>query len=1644
MPAPLLNLFCLPSDWAVETYEEDDVPRILTLLALMMAFATFGLSEKAEAQSVASKILCEGSVADGPCDQLTSTPKRGDPVYYQFVLYAGASPVSLPVSEDYPPSFAFLDPANPVICTVTAGPGQGSAVPLTFVSGSQPLQFTADLQAGQEATCAMEGAFTSAGGTAVNTVTANGTSDSETTVVSTSTRFDQDLEITKQLVLPVLKPLNISGGPQVAKYRITVTTDELVYLGDFFRVYDQLALFPNGVGVSANLRPGSICRLQNSGALANCVLSSSFSGDVLSPAWKNFAAWGISSGSIVALQPGDALIIEYEVEYSVQPDASCIKAADAEGIRNRAFLGLAGSAQALRDDDDDNNDTAGDSSSDLPLVTGIYNIDPDCNAAPPPGPASTLQLDKIATHISNGSSPPPVQPWPGTGNYVITLSNPDPTTEIFDVEIRDILENQPGTPNFRARLIRAQWDACLPATSTCVQTSPNPPTTPGTAGPLQSFDSYYARRTMWTGTVDALDAGVTRIKLQVYLHSVDCDYSPLVGPKRIRNWVEVRHKMRSIDSQTGQPVVTSHVKRAHVDIEVEAPPACQVAVKKESLPTMRGNYPFPADRILLGDWKPYRVTFSALPTAPGTLKIGTLIDAIRIENAFYATGMQIQYDWQCTDLSGGGVRGFQPSGNGNAVVNHVGAPHQGVRIMNHPGVVEFDPGSSLECNVRVKAEQPSKTDPYCLAQGQPMLQNLALMDGSLYFNANHPWPHAPKGTSWDSTSDKLPRCYDLVVNKNASTGVVAPSGGPVTFRVQVINAALPGTGGDIDFPDGAAAAGYAPYFSDRFRTVSSTNTVQPNAPAVYTANNHCPGTSTVRCEIFQAGGVDNYGITKLPAQQSLTIEYTVAGPYDPDQFCNFARGWGGGSATQWYEYYLKDPVTWNSEACVLVRGALEVTKRNLTPPWITFNPATQFTVDVECDTPSRFNDINRTLAVSNANPAAAITQIPIGSTCEIEEVDLPDADQWGDCEWRTPAYPSGDTILIDGSADPHKLEVVNQLDCVAPPGGDLTIKKELVSPQDCPTINAFCTFRITVTNSGNAPFSGPIEISDVFSNGLTPPGYFYAPSMSNLPAPWVCSQPGANQPVDCSASTITLMPTQATSFEITFDMPNAGTNCAFLELPVQAPKPQSCADVGTVVQVADLSIAKNKVTPGVCHGAIVTGQPNPNHCTFEIVITNNGSNDYTGPVSITDTISPNFNAPVVSSSAGWTCSSNGAVTTCDAAQVTIPAGGSITLTLVLNIDAPAPAAENCVTLDSPLNPSGGAQPGACANIGKVDPQGVPELTLTKTKVTTEACMQGAQSCHFRFEIENTGTGDFTGVLTFEDQFLNGSGYSFLSIQSLTPSGWTCTLAQTTWTCTNPAVSIPVGATHVVDIVFDYGPGFSARLNCARLVQGTAKGPDSCTSIGQMRIKKELLSPTDCASTGNRQCTFRITLSNGWAGMHTGPVTIADAVDFGGVPQATPVVGSATNGWSCGPGSGGVGLDCSHPGPVFPSSGVASFEITLDLSAIPPVHIGNCAEIASPVQQSRERSCVQLGPIWEPPLRVKNPKDLTRKERKMLDQARKKKGGGFKLPKVRINIGVGLGGILGGGKRKEEPREPNPQEPTGDRGDRADPKPPGVE
>lgn len=1893
--------------------------RVLSSAFLFLsALVTF--CDAAQAQSVATKVLCEGAPGNGNCNT-TSTAKIGDPVYYQFVVSNGGSANTLSLTEDIPASFVPANPSSPIICTVTDGPNIGASVPVTITNLGPPVNFDVQLTAGQIATCTLAGHFNVPGVGASNTVSMAGSQDSETTFISQTTELPVDLEIEKSVVAPTSRLINLSGGPQRVKYRIEVETDKAIYLGSYFRVYDRLAIYSSGIPIDAAMVAGSTQCFVTPGATSGsvCTLISQNGGLVQATGGQDFAAWGFVPASSLLLSPGETLTIEYEVEYSVPATADCIKEPDSDGIKNRAFLGLAGSNSALNDDSDGNNDTGWNSDASVDIQTGIYYIDKQCGAGAPPGPppvASTLELKKAIDQTGPNATAGWTPQWGAPVRYEIKMANGSKSTKIYDIRVEDVVQNLVGTPNFEAQLIRANWLYC-PTGSTCVQIDPAPPTNASNTGPEKSFLSYYDNHKMWEGKADDLRQREIRLELYIVYSRPYCDTAELIGPKKIRNRVNVRHKMATANPLPGQPGNTEHLVSAFVDVDMPAPPACRVSAEKKALGTQTSGQNFPPDKIIFDEWMRYEVEYSALPPVTNgvnePIRIGTLIDALRIANPYYAYGLDVDYNWQCSDsgIGGAAVRDYQTSGNGTATVGYVGKPHQGTRIMDHPGFVEFEPGAKLTCQIAVRVKKPDPTDPYCFSDGDPRFENLALLDQSLYLNSNGPWPMAPKGKTWDNVSSSLPKCYNIIVNKNASPGEVGPNGGPITYTISITNGNLTGTNGDINFPVGSPTQGTGPFFVDKFIT-SPPNSTLPNNQAALSSGNPCQPANQHPCDILQSNGGNTItAITQLSAGDTISYSYTVAGSYDPHQICNDFRGEMIRSRQTYHrEWYPKNVATWQSDTCTQIRASLEIEKIISAPSWITLAGGTPFSIEVECNSPSPFNDVKQTLGVSPSNPAAVMRGIYVGSECEIDEVDLPDADHWGDCEWADPAYPDGQTILADGSVEPHKLRVVNQLKCKSPPT-TLDITKTLNDDADCVEDGALCTFRITVTNTGPNPYAGDVDVSDVFTNSSAPPIYYLGP-VNPHNWDWSCTQQNSNGPIECEENYLELAVGESAYFDVTLDLPEAGTNCATLETPDQSPKPESCVVVGTSVadlsivktktspgdchtslvpnglaqashckfkfvitnngtttyqgpvtvsdrvnggggvapvgiiysdagwtcmqanpgvhctnpsvsiapgdsidfeiildvqlglpperncasikspkppnnappinscvtiydfgtgnvggnsgDIQDLDIQKNKITSGSCHGAIVQGQPNPNHCEFEIVITNNGTNDHSGPITVTDTVTPAFNISVVSHSPGWSCQVSGGVTTCtSAANTNIPAGTSITLDLVLNIDAPLPAEKNCAAIGAvdangegiescvgigavlptpsanlsieksqrtpgicgrQANPSGDCEfsitvtnngstdyngPFAildtltplgslaqlvsvvsnssgwtcvinsgltqctnsdpnfnipaggsitldltlklvgpalftknCAKIGIpagitdescIDLQNVPSaasnLSLKKTKVTSTPCLLGAQSCSFRIAITNDGSTSYNGILTFEDEFILTSG-SPPSVQS---PGWTCPSTGNIFRCTSDQpVQIPAGNTLTVDLVFNYNGSFSARKNCARLIgqSPSGVGPDSCVGIRDMRILKELISADDCTRTGNRHCTFRITIENAAHGGHTGPVTISDLVDFGGQPQNTPIVGTAPgNGWSCQPGSGNTGVDCTHPGPAFTyGNGTSSFEITLDMSGFPPVHIGNCAKLTQPALTPQPYSCVQLGPIWEPPfLRIltkKEQKEEKKRRKKALKQwhkeTGKKKKGGFKFPKIRVNIGVG-GGLGGGRRRRGEDR-----------------------
>jgi hypothetical protein len=227
-----------------------------------------------------------------------------------------------------------------------------------------------------------------------------------------------------------------------------------------------------------------------------------------------------------------------------------------------------------------------------------------------------------------------------------------------------------------------------------------------------------------------------------------------------------------------------------------------------------------------------------------------------------------------------------------------------------------------------------------------------------------------------------------------------------------------------------------------------------------------------------------------------------------------------------------------------------------------------------------------------------------------------------------------------------------------------------------------CTFEITVTNVGNAPYTGEIVVNDVatggasyaLSTGWTCPGTQQPGGLVNpvsVPAGGVltCRHPGPLAP-QASAPPLYVNVTGPEGKDI--------KNCAELTNVAgdqNAANNRACSQ-GTDDRPGQPNITVGKTAPASC--TRLSQNPNLYRCVFTINVTNNGTADLTGEVTVSDVTS---SGRLVEAGLGtnWSCTPSTSVSVCRNPGG-IRAGETQTFTAVLEVEVP-PAGrqvENCV------------------------------------------------------------------------------------------------------------------------------------------------------------------------------------------------------------------------------------------------------------------------------------------------------------------------------------------------------------------------------
>jgi uncharacterized repeat protein (TIGR01451 family)/fimbrial isopeptide formation D2 family protein len=331
----------------------------------------------------------------------------------------------------------------------------------------------------------------------------------------------------------------------------------------------------------------------------------------------------------------------------------------------------------------------------------------------------------------------------------------------------------------------------------------------------------------------------------------------------------------------------------------------------------------------------------------------------------------------------------------------------------------------------------------------------------------------------------------------------------------------------------------------------------------------------------------------------------------------------------------------------------------------------------------------------------------------------------------------------------------------------------------------------------------------------------------------------------------------------------------------------TATDSDTINLNANLAITKTDGAATVNPGASVT---------YTIVASNAGPDAATG-AAITDTV------PALLSSVTWTCGTPTGGATCGAASgsgnsisttANLPSGGSVTYTVTGTLATNATGTlSNTAQIAAP---SGVTDPTA-GNNSATDSDSInlvadPSITKSHTGNFTRGTTNS-----YTVTVSNSGTGATSGTVTMTDTLPTG----LTPNGTPTGTGWTCSVASQTITCTRsnalaagasyPAITITVNvlqtaANSVTNTASVAGGGGNISTS-----NDSASDATTVVSSADLSLTKTVNNSTP---TINTNVTFTLTLSNAGPTNASG-VTVTDALPAGlSFVSATPSAGTSYN------------------------------------------------------------------------------------------------------------------------------------------------------
>jgi len=273
----------------------------------------------------------------------------------------------------------------------------------------------------------------------------------------------------------------------------------------------------------------------------------------------------------------------------------------------------------------------------------------------------------------------------------------------------------------------------------------------------------------------------------------------------------------------------------------------------------------------------------------------------------------------------------------------------------------------------------------------------------------------------------------------------------------------------------------------------------------------------------------------------------------------------------------------------------------------------------------------------------------------------------------------------------------------------------------------------------------------------------------------------------------------------------------------------------------------------------------------------------------------------------------------------------------------------------PTRPPGGNPLGEPTNITV----GIPDLTIAKSHTGT--FLRG-QSAQYVLTVSNAGSAPTTAAISLSDVLPAG-----LTPTAASGTGWSCTVAAQTVSCTHPGPVANGASMAPVTITVAVAANAAANLTNTATTSGggeTNIGNNSAsdpTAIADPPIDLAIAKSSSPASfTVGSNATYTLAVSNVSSYATLGAITVTDVL-----PVGLTFVSATGTGWSCAFAAGT--LTCTAPGPLAGGASLANIALTVTVGAGAAPSVSNTATVSTTVADANpaNNSSAVTNPVLVP-------------------------------------------------------------------------------